>query len=185
MVVITIKTSLESARIFKQYKGFFMTTVTQEQLAAAKQFCHFLAWDNPQLAEQCFAAFEVSLAQDEPSFDLFDHLRMSVEPVCSFVDWNELDIMQEQLQSILHAHKIPVQLDSKPLNLKSSEKFFTGIQEMLCEHELELWIWDTGMSMYCSFITRREDDYQIDQAARKLGFHQGPHVMNGIAGYCC
>lgn len=161
-----------------------MTTLTQEQLTAAKQFCHFLAWDNPELAEQCFAEFEVSLLQNEPSFELFDHLRMAVEPVCAFVDWNELDFLLTKFQQILNAHNIAITLNIEDYDLDDPESFFMGIQGVLCEHDLEVWMWDTSMSMYCAFITRSED-YQINSCIKLLGFDKGSHKTTNLAQYCC
>ena len=73
-----------------------------EKLDAANELFYLLLWDNPALAQQCFAAFKATVDEDVDDItewlELSEPLRTALRPVLLYREWDELDVMLDDLQ---------------------------------------------------------------------------------------
>ena len=144
--------------------------LSSEQLDAAKKLCYLLIWDNSSEAEKAYQAFLESIKYDG---DYVDSLRTALYPVIAHTDWNELDMMFDDLQAIAKTRNIPFTLnqDDQDLDFNSEDPFsdfFEPIDDMLSNHGYSLWSWETGCASFCSFIARSEDCNEILEIAEIL-----------------
>jgi len=144
--------------------------LNSEQLDAAKRLCYLLMWDNSNEAEKAYQAFLENIKHDE---DHVDALRTALYPVIAHTDWNELDMMFDDLQAIAKAKNIPFTLnqDDEDLDFNSEDPFsdfFEPIDDMLSEHGYNLWSWETGCASFCTFIAKSDDYEGITEIAEIL-----------------
>lgn len=150
-----------------------------EKIEAAKQLCYLLSWDDESVAVKCFNAFKKNL-KENPS-ELYFALRDALEPVISLVDWNELDFMLNHLDMMARGRGLPVNLKDSGIGFDNPGDFFYAVNDVLSKHGANLWHWETGESMYCSFMSRTEDCDKIYRAAEVLGFSED----SGCGMTCC
>ncbi len=160
--------------------------LNSEQLDAAKRLCYLLMWDNSNEAEKAYQAFLENIKHDE---DHVDALRTALYPVIAHTDWNELDMMFDDLQAIAKAKNIPFTLnqDDEDLDFNSEDPFsdfFEPIDDMLSEHGYNLWSWETGCASFCTFIAKSDDYEGITEIAELLELTEDKQLATAASNKC-
>jgi len=166
-----------------------------EKLEAAQELCQLLMWDNLPLAKRCFGSFKASVSNEDDGFDLAEPLRTALRPVLCYRDWNELDVLLDDLQEQITRRCLPIRFDApseyededededkeERFNCENPDEFLAQINDVMTEYGFNLWCWETESSAYCVLITRNEDRESIYHLAYQLGFFED----SGAELRCC
>ena len=170
-----------------------------EKLDAANELCHLLLWDNPALAQQCFAAFKATVDEDVDDLtewlELSEPLRTALRPVLVYREWDELDVMLDDLQEQVRRRRLAIRFyavdnsddeeddedDESIYSFDDTDEFFAQVNDVLIEDGFNLWSWETESGALCVFIAPASDRETIYHLAYTLGFHDD----SGAALRCC
>jgi hypothetical protein len=167
-----------------------------EKLDAAHELCHVLMWDNPTLANQFFAAFKATVDDDvSECFALSEPLRTALRSVLVYREWDELDLMLDDLQEQVRRRRLAIRFnepttndeeededeDESVFNFEDTDEFFAQVNDVLIEDGFNLWSWETESGALCVFIAPASDRETIYHLAYTLGFHDD----SGAALRCC
>ncbi len=172
-----------------------------EKLDAANELFYLLLWDNPALAQQCFAAFKATVDEDVDDVtewpELSEPLRTALRPVLLYREWDELDVMLDDLQEQVRRRRLAIRFyatdsnndieqddeddDEPAYSFDDTDEFFAQVNDVLIEDGFNLWSWETESGALCVFIAQAQDRETIYHLAYMLGFHDD----SGAAMRCC
>jgi hypothetical protein len=99
-----------------------------EKLDAAHELCHVLMWDNPTLAKQFFAAFKATVDDDvSECFALSEPLRTALRSVLVYREWDELDLMLDDLQEQVRRRRLAIRFNEVIPMTKKRMKMKTNL----------------------------------------------------------